>query len=419
VERLRRRATGERLAELQRLGDYERLISELRDWVRRDRGALRDPVVKEWCGRRFRNLFLTEVLEDPTAVSASGRKIALPATDIALPAGRDRRPPGQRVAERFLKERAEEWSEELPPADTPRIEATLVFCPGLINSMLPMRAFAAALPALRDKHGWRVICADAHPMRSCEANQADLLAAIEDGIGLDWDCRPIPPERAEPPGDVFLLCYSKGAADALTLLVNRPDLARRVRAVFMWAGAVGGSHLADDIYGLVKDREIRAGALGDPLKTIARTFFPVIGFEAAVERIDEYDVKGAIRDLTTRVRGEFLARNSDRIEALEIPFFNLTGATSPTEVPYFQIQGALSLSRRDSDNDMQLTQEQARLRIPMATDLAVFRAHHWDLSYDPFPFHTRMGSANLNHPFPREAALTAIFRFAAELGLIE
>jgi len=33
--------------------------------------------------------------------------------------------------------------------------------------------------------------------------------------------------------------------------------------------------------------------------------------------------------------------------------------------------------------------------------------------------HTRLGSPNLDHRFPRHAAITAIFEFSAELGLID
>lgn len=79
----------------------------------------------------------------------------------------------------------------------------------------------------------------------------------------------------------------------------------------------------------------------------------------------------------------------------------------------------MEVARRDPDNDMQVTQDQARMQTPMATDLGVLRAHHWDISYDPFPVHTRLGSPNLDHRFPRQAAITAIFQFTAELGLID
>jgi hypothetical protein len=54
----------------------------------------------------------------------------------------------------------------------------------------------------------------------------------------------------------------------------------------------------------------------------------------------------------------------------------------------------------------------------MATTLAVVRAHHWDLAYDPFPPRLRLGSPNLDHPFPRRAAVAATMLLLAELGLL-
>lgn len=393
--------------------------ADVAERVRSDVTALRDPGVKELAGRRFRDLFTGAAAADPEAVKAASRRIGVPWTDFAVRVPGDGRSDRVRIAERFLRDGAATAATELAPAPSPAPTRTaLVFCPGLINSMLPMRAFATAFREVRDRHGWRVIAADAHPMRSCEANGEDLLAAIERGEGLDADTKPIRSEDAEPPDEVILLCYSKGSPDAMELLVRRPDLAAKVRGVFFWAGAIGGSHLADDIYEQVKDMKLDVTALPDILKLIAKTMMPVVGLGGMTERLDEYDVKGAIRDLTTWRRTEFLERHSGDLERLGIPFFNLTGATRPSEVPYFQVQGARQLTKHDPDNDMQVTQAQAKLPIPMATDLATFRAHHWDLSYDRFPAHTRMGSANLLHPFPRTAAIEAIFRFGWELGLV-
>ena len=55
----------------------------------------------------------------------------------------------------------------------------------------------------------------------------------------------------------------------------------------------------------------------------------------------------------------------------------------------------------------------------MATDLAMMHGHHWDISYSPFPKNMRFGSPHLDHPFPKEAALTAMVQLAYELGLID
>ena len=82
------------------------------------------------------------------------------------------------------------------------------------------------------------------------------------------------------------------------------------------------------------------------------------------------------------------------------------------------MQGTMEVNRYDSNNDMQLTQAQAKLNVPMASDLAMLRAHHWDMSYDAFPRLMRLGSPNLDHPFPKEAAVKAMIMLAIELGLI-
>ncbi len=49
----------------------------------------------------------------------------------------------------------------------------------------------------------------------------------------------------------------------------------------------------------------------------------------------------------------------------------------------------------------------------------MLRAHHWNLSYAPFPKLMCFGSPHLDHPFPREAAATAMVLLVDELGLID
>ena len=383
-----------------------------------DRRGFAEPEVTDWCARRWRQLFVAAAAADPAAVSAASERIGIPGTDLSVRTRRDRREAKHRIAERFLKHPQEsDWGEEAPAPPEPGTAPTLVLCPGLINTMLPVRAFAAAFLALAAR-GWKVLAADAHPMRSCTANVADLAAAVERGEGYGHDYTRIGPGEGEPPGDVVLVGYSKGTADALTMLVERPDLADRVKALFCWGGAVGGSYLADDIYDAIKDTNVPLGRLSEPLKTAIRALFPLVRLDGISERLDEYDVKGAIRDLTTTERARFLAEHAEAIDALDVPIFNITAATTALDVPYFQVQGYLQIRNHpegDPDNDMQLTQAQARMTTPMATDLAVLRAHHWDISYDAFPIHLRMGSANLEHRFPRTAGLTAILELSAEL----
>jgi hypothetical protein len=418
-------ARGAELGELRALeetGEYEDLIAGLRERVEVDTRTLADPWVKDWCGRRWRNLFLSAALDDPAAVKAASQRVGVPGTDISLRVGLlDRRRARQRLAERFLKHVPPgEWELELPPARVDELEATLVFCPGLIGSLLPLRAFQKAFPVIAAKRGWRILCAEAHPVRSCKANLDDLLAALDRGEGLDPHCQPIASEVAEAPGDVFLLGYSKGVPDALTLLAERPDLAPRIKALWSWGGAIGGSYLADGMYDLIKGLSMPAGGLGDAMMAILRSAFPVVRLDAAAQRLDEFDIKGGVRDLTTAERRRFLDEHAEAIDALGIPIFSVTGATTALEVPYFQIQGYLDIRRQsgDGDNDMQVTQEQARWPGEMGVHLAVLHAHHWDMSYDRFPVRARLGSPNLEHPFPREAAITAIVQLTAELGLV-
>lgn len=407
------------LAALEAAGDYGALIRAMRETVAADTRACADPWVKGWCSRRWRHLFVAAAAEDEKAVSTASQRLKVPGTDLSVATRLDRRPTRQRVAERFLRLPApSDWTPEQPPADMDGFDATVLVCPGLLTGMLPDRAFQNEVPALHEKHGWRFLAADSHPLRSCEANTDDLLAALERGEGHDETYRRVPPGEGTPPGDVVLLCYSKGAVDALTLLARRPDLAARVKAVYFWGGAIGGSISADSLYGVLKDMEVPKG-LNDIARQMMKTFFPVLSLDRLSERIDEYDVKGALLDLTTTRRAEFLAEHGEAVDALSVPMFNLTGATSALEVPAFQLQAYLDIKRTlgDADNDMQVAQQHARMTTPMATDLAVLHAHHWDLSYGPFPKPLRLAFPNLANPFPRAAAVRAIVELTAELGL--
>ena len=78
------------------------------------------------------------------------------------------------------------------------------------------------------------------------------------------------------------------------------------------------------------------------------------------------------------------------------------------------------MTQFDVNNDIQLTQAQARMdSVPTATHVAMLHGHHWDIAYAPFPRHMRAVSPNLDHPFPRRAALLACWQQLAELGLID
>jgi hypothetical protein len=414
------KATGHDVGELgrlERVADYDALIEGLRERVQSDRRAVTNRWVKGWCGRRWRNLFLTEAAKDQRAVRVASRRFGIAGT--GRPGAQiDRRPVRQRLAERFLSQNQDDWRLELPDTATPRRpRTTLVFCPGLVSTLVPAEAFGRPLPAIQERYGLKVVRATSHPVRGCEANVPDLLDAIDRGRGLDAAGAPI--RRPRRPREVVLLGYSKGTPDALTLLATRPEVAPRVRALVCWAGAVGGSYMADGLEETMRDLDRDLGPAAEPLLALVRVLLPVARLDRVADRFDEWDLRGAVRDLTTTERARFLRRHRKALDELDLPIFNVATVAGRLEVPYFQLQGAVDIGRRAGDNDMQLSVKQSCMTTPMATTLAVLHAHHWDVTYDPFPRRVRLTTPNLDHPFPREAALTATVLLLSELGLLD
>jgi hypothetical protein len=291
-----------------------------------------------------------------------------------------------------------------------------MLCGGLLTGLLHADAHAFPVEAheLYKERGWRTIRADVHPMRSCEANEADIKAAFH-GEGLDALMRPI--EHPEPPKNVFLLGYSKGSPDILSFLVNNPEYHDRIKGVFTWGGAIGGSYTADGIYDQIKDLPTEGSY--EYVSKLLSVISPAMLSQVGVRRLDEFDVKGAMNDLRTEVREAFNRKHAEYLDNLGIPIFALTGATAPLEVPNIQFMDAVRLSSHDANNDMQLTQKQAILPIGMNTHVAMAHAHHWDIAYAAFPLAMRAMSPNLEHRWPRYAALVANWELLAELGLID
>jgi hypothetical protein len=397
---------------LEQKHDYLALIRELKKLVSADKRVFTDPYIKEWCGRRWRNLFIAEAAKDHHAVKAATKKIG----SLKI---KDKRDDRQKVAERFLRgDGPLEWQIDMPEAQFKPIKKTsLVFAPGLLTGILPVKAFIDAFPALERDMGIRVLQADSHPMRGCEANIEDLLRMIDQGIGHNAKCEVISEADAHPPGDFFLISYSKGTPDVLTLLVERPEVRSRVRCLMNWGGAPGGSLLADNAYAIIKDLPVES--MESRMTDILHMISPVISPKGFMARMHEFDIKAAVKSLTMAERSQFNRLHSAALDNLDLPIFNITGSTSPLEVPYFQLQGVMELNKYDANNDMQVTQHCAKVHIPMATDLAMVRAHHWDLSYSPFPKSMRFGSPNLEHSFPKSAAANAMTQFVAELGLVD
>ena len=398
------------LKKLLKEDQFDEIIPLVRELIDKDKRNLTTSVVKKWCGLRWRNIFINEGVHDKEALKK--------ATDKGLFKKKDARSDRQKIAEKFLRGSGRtEWNLRMPEVNMPKSfeNTSLLFAPGLINGLLPVRAFDKEYPKLEKRFKLRIHRADNHPVRSCDDNIEDMIHAIEQGVGLDAKGKTITEKKQKPLKDVFIVAYSKGMPDVLTLLVNEPEIRSRVRAVFSWAGAIGGSPLADDMYETVKD--MNTPITEETVRMGLGVISPGLLGKRPITRLMEYDVKEALLHITTKYRQKFLKKYDHELDEMNIPFFNITGSTTMTDVPFFQVQGYLQLHKYDSNNDMQLTQDQAKLKIPMATDLAMLRGHHWDISYGPFPRLMQVGP-NLNHPFPREAAQAAIVMLSAELGLI-
>jgi hypothetical protein len=406
-----------RFADMEARGDYPALIEGVRALVAADRTVLSRPEVKTWTSRRWTNLFLTEAVADPQVVETARKHLIL--SKVPLPTPTKKGSPRAVVAQRFLKDvTAATWDDDLPPAQHMEIShTTLLLCPGLLTGLLHPGAhpFIDEAPALERERGWRTLRVDLHPFRSGRANEADLIAAMDRGEGFTADNVPV--DEPTPPGKVVLLGYSKGGPDILQFLVDHPEYGDRVAAVVTWAGANGGSFTADTIYEQVKDLDLKAGT--DRLHQVLASVNPLMSERVGLRRVDEYDVVGAFDDLRTTTREAFLAENSAVLEASGVPFFTVSGSTTPLEVPNFQFTDTVRMTSFDANNDMQLTQKQARLDLATATHLAMLHGHHWDIAYAPFPPRMRALSPNLDHPFPRKAALAATWLLLAELGLID
>lgn len=404
------------LASREASGDYLRVIAGVREHLSADPATFTDPWIKGWVGRRWRDLFLQEAVRDPDAVEYASKPSLL--APVPLPPFLKNSNPRRAIAERFLKDApASEWQAELPAAQYDSIHnTTLILCGGLLTGLLHAEAHSFPVEAdrLYQERGWRTLRADVHPMRSCAANEADIVAAFR-GEGLDARMQPIKDPVA--PEKVFMLGYSKGAPDILSFLVHHPEYRERIKGVFTWGGALGGSYTADGVYEQIKN--LPAEGSFEYVSTLLAVITGTVLSKAGLRRFDEYDIKGAMNDLRTQVRERFNAEHGEFFDGLGIPFLALTGATTPLEVPSIQFMDAVRLSAFDANNDMQLTQKQAILPIGMNAHVAMAHAHHWDIAYAPFPVAMRVAIPNLEHRWPRYAALVASWELLAELGLID
>ena len=222
----------------ERFGDA---VAAARQVIGADPGAgLSHPVVQGWIGRRYRYLFTVEC-------ARSAEALALAGLDIGRAAGRGDAPSTRGPVPGWVRSRGS--GRRAAGSAGPAVgRVTLLFAPGLLTGLLPDLALCDVWPLMHARFGLRVIAADAHPMRRCGANVADLAAALTQGVGYDESGHfRGPGEATSPAGDVLVVAYSKGGPDTLALLAERPELAGRIRAVVGWAPAFLGSPVADEV----------------------------------------------------------------------------------------------------------------------------------------------------------------------------
>ncbi|MCF6224971.1 MAG: hypothetical protein L3J22_01530 [Xanthomonadales bacterium] len=362
------------------------------------------PDLQEYCRMRWTSRFLTAAEQNKKAMGASGR--------------RAKKEPREALLRRFLS--GHDFDVPLYDAPLKRVktDVTFLFVPGMLNGMLPVRAFVPAMETVAAQTGIRFLRADVHPLAPPDANSVDIVRAIEEGIGLDSGGRLIPKVQRQPvAGKIVLMGYSKGMPDITAFLVNYPKLAERVVAVVSWAGANGGAYAADsaptELLSMVEVSDHKQ------LQTLLHLvgMVPLAGNYKPLRRSEEARPGACFAALQTAAREAFWKAHSTTLDNLGIPFFTFAGCESPLSVPWFQLKDSLSLLTHSAENDMQLTRAQANVPLANRVEMPLLHGHHWDLSYPAFPMVWSGGSRKLSHPFPKSAALSAHVGLLADLGL--
>jgi pimeloyl-ACP methyl ester carboxylesterase len=225
-------------------------------------------------------------------------------------------------------------------------------------------------------HGYQVELLEVGGLASSAAN----AQRIRDSIAT------LPTEDADRP--LILIGHSKGAPDILEALVRYPELAEKVVAVVSYAGAVGGSPLAD-------------GAKQSHFELLTK----LPGSECAE------DDSGALESLRPEVRRSWLEQHDlpQNVRYYSVVAFPEPGRISAALKPSWRRLGELS----DARNDSQLVfYDQV---IPGSGILAFANADHWAMSVPVARQHRFASSTFASHnDFPREVMLEALLRFIEE-----
>ena len=396
---------------------YEEFIGAIRQHLQENPSAYGQRLTKKWIKERYYDLFLQELEEDPQIIHELQQNLISKIKRVVT--GEDRSSLRQKMAKKFIVDHdaapMEDRGPRIVPPDLSHL--TLVFAPGLLTTMVPVMAFRETFEVLESKFKIRVVQADSHPLRSCEANTQNFLDIIERGIGRDASGKIIPESNQRPVDTDFIFFgYSKGGPDIFTFLRMYPDFAKRTRAVVTFAGANQGSPLADGVYELLQKLSLV------PTEEVEELFIkllaPVIPV-SVLRKVKDRDIPGAVQSLTIRRNNDFWKENGDVLEEMKIPIFAVSAAATILEVPYFQAQGKWALDNFDDRNDMQVLYEHSLAPIPMNTPTALLHTHHWDIAYEEFPAYTKLFSRNLRHRFPKVQMAIAIMKLLHELGILE
>ncbi len=233
-----------------------------------------------------------------------------------------------------------------PASSAARTRWRIAFVPGLFADCVEpwLVPFSDAAEVLRDK-GYDVRLLRVQG-RAGTAENATLLA------------REIAQEIARQPADgrpFMVFAYSKGLPDVLDLLVHHPAARARIGAVVGYAGAAGGSALADE------DRELYGRFIEKlPLGHCAKG-------------------SGAELDALRRpVRRAWWKQHGADLAATKVPFYTLVGTPAPDRVSPVLRSSHEDLARLDPHNDSQLLWQDALM--PGGALLGFVNADHWSIA---------------------------------------
>jgi len=226
-------------------------------------------------------------------------------------------------------------------------------------------------------HGYQAELLEVNGLASSAANAAAIREFIVN----------LPPEKAGRP--LVLIGYSKGAPDILESLVAYPELAQKVVAVVSFAGAVGGSPLADSV----------THSQMELLSRVPRS------------KCDVGD-GGALQSLSPAYRRQWIR---DHELPRNIRYYSVIAFPDPET----RISSGLESSWRelsekeDARNDSQLIfYDQA---LPGSTLLAFTNADHWAMAVPVARQHAFAAATFANrNDFPREVMLEAVLRYIEE-----